>query len=324
MSIKDPNAIQKACEFLVAGLPIAVPTETVYGLAVDARNPIAISRLYEIKKRPPINPLICHVSSIEMAKKYAHMDSISLYLSQYFWPGPLTLLLKLISNCDINPLTTSNLKTACFRIPCGFTRNLIKAYGHPLAIPSANLSGQISLTSAKSILSNSISKKIPLIIDGGDSEIGLESTIIEVKDDQKIYVLRPGGLEIEEIKRVSRKELNQYIEKTLVPQAPGMLESHYAPRAKVRLQVTSVNSGEALIRFANTPIKNIENTIITLDLSPSGNLKEAAFNLFNYMKIADDSGTNSIAFSKIPNHGLGIAINNRIERAAAPRSGTEI
>ncbi|MBY7649118.1 MAG: threonylcarbamoyl-AMP synthase [Candidatus Liberibacter europaeus] len=318
MSTKNPNALWKACELLESGLPIVIPTETVYGIAVDARNPSAIRRLYEIKNRPPINPLICHVSSIDMTKKYAFVDSCSLYLSQIFWPGPLTLLLDLIPENDIHPLTTSNLKTACFRVPCGFARNLIATYGYPLAMPSANISGQMSLTNAKNVLSSSIGKEIPLILDGGDSEIGLESTIIQVKDDQIIQVLRPGGLEIEEIKRVTGKELTYPIE-TSNPQAPGMLKSHYAPRAQVRLQANHVNYGEALIRFANFHVKNIEKTTISLDLSPSGNLKEAAFNLFNYMKIADESCPTSIAFTPIPNHGLGIAINNRLERAAAPR-----
>ncbi|MBL0848692.1 MAG: threonylcarbamoyl-AMP synthase [Candidatus Liberibacter ctenarytainae] len=320
MSITDSNALQKACEFLKDGLPIAIPTETVYGLAVDARNPSAIRSLYSIKNRPLINPLICHVSNIAMARKYAHFDPLSLHLAKIFWPGPLTLLLNLSFENDIHPLTTSHLKTACFRAPRGFVQNLIAAYGYPLAIPSANMSGELSLTSAQNILSSSISSKIPLILDGGNSEIGVESTIVHVADDQTIRILRPGGLEMEEIKKASGKKLvYPTIGEQSTPKAPGMLKSHYAPRAQVRLKVAHVHPGEALIRLANFPIKNIEHATIVLDLSPSGNLREAAFNLFNFMKIADNSGATSIAFSPIPNHGLGLAINNRIERAAAPR-----
>ncbi|MEG8099047.1 L-threonylcarbamoyladenylate synthase [Candidatus Liberibacter brunswickensis] len=319
ISITDSNALQKACEFLDAGLPIAIPTETVYGLAVDARNPSAIRRLYEIKKRPTINPLICHASSIPMIEKYVHIDYLSFNLAKLFWPGPLTIVLDLLEKNDIHPLATANLKTACFRIPCGFSKKLINAYGHPLTMPSANISGQISITNIKHILSSPISKEIPLIIDGGISKIGLESTIIKVKCDKRIQVLRPGGLEIERIKKAINKEL-EYFEEISNPQSPGMLTSHYAPQCCVRLRATHVNPGEALISFGNFQIKNIENAIISLNLSKKGKLQEAAFNLFNYMKTADDSGASSIAFSPIPNHGLGIAINNRLERAAAPRN----
>ncbi|ALK07169.1 L-threonylcarbamoyladenylate synthase [Candidatus Liberibacter asiaticus] len=323
MSITDSNALRKACEFLDAGLPIAIPTETVYGLAVDSRNPTAIRRLYEIKKRPAMNPLICHVSDISMVKKHASVDPLSLHLAKLFWPGPLTLVLDLLSTTDIHPLSTANLKTACFRVPCGFTKKLIETYGHPLAIPSANRSGQISITNVKHILSSSICKEIPLIIDGGISKIGLESTIVNVQCEKKVRILRPGGLEIETLKRAISVELEYCVDETSTPQSPGMLKSHYAPRSQVRLRAIHVNPREALIRFGNVPIKNIENAIISLNLSKTGKLKEAAFNLFNYMKIADDSGASSIAFSSIPNHGLGIAINNRLERAAAPRNQSQ-
>ncbi|AKK20099.1 threonylcarbamoyl-AMP synthase [Candidatus Liberibacter africanus] len=320
ISITDSNALQKACEFLDAGLPIAIPTETVYGLAVDARNPSAIRRLYEIKKRPAINPLICHVSNISMVDKYAHIDCLSLHLAKLFWPGPLTIVLNLLEKNDIHPSATANLKTACFRVPCGFAQKLISTYGYPLAMPSANISGQISITNIEHLLSSPIAREIPLIIDGGISTIGLESTIVNVQFDKKIHILRPGGLEIETIKKAISTELEYSIDETSNPQSPGTLKSHYAPKACVRLGATHVNHGEALIRFGNCPIKNIENAIISLNLSKDGKLQEAAFNLFNYMKIADDSGATSIAFSPIPNYGLGIAINNRLEKASAPRN----
>ncbi|MBA5724444.1 L-threonylcarbamoyladenylate synthase, partial [Candidatus Liberibacter sp.] len=272
------------------------------------------------KKRPAINPLICHISDVSMAKKHAYFDLISLNLSKVFWPGPLTLLLTLLPQSDIHPLTTSYLKTACFRMPCGFSRKLISTYGYPLAIPSANISGEISATSTESILSSPIGKKIPLILDGGPSEIGLESTIVKVEDNNTISILRPGGLETETIKIVAGKKLGYPMNETSTLQAPGMLKSHYAPRATVRLEATHANPREALIRFANFPVKNIKQAIISLDLSPSGDLKEAAYNLFNYLKIADTSGANSIAFTPIPRHGLGEAINDRLKRAAAPRN----
>ncbi|CAL9916156.1 Threonylcarbamoyl-AMP synthase [Candidatus Liberibacter solanacearum] len=319
MSITDSDVLQQACEFLDAGLPIVIPTETVYGLAVNARDPSAIRRLYEIKQRPPTNPLICHVSNISMVKKYAHIDALSLHLSKLFWPGPLTLVLDLLSENDIHPLAISNLNTACFRVPRGFAKKLIDTYGYPLAIPSANISGQISTTNMQHILSSPICKQIPLAIDGGISKIGLESTIVNVKNDQTIHILRPGGLEIDKIEKATGGKIEYSTSETSTPLSPGRLQSHYAPRSQVRLKATHINPGEALIRFANFPITNSKNAIISLNLSKSGKLKEAAFNLFNYMKIADDSGATSIAFSPIPNHGLGIAINNRLERAAAPR-----
>ncbi|AGA64054.1 YrdC/Sua5 family protein [Liberibacter crescens BT-1] len=322
LSITDANAIKIACEFLEAGIPIAIPTETVYGLAVDSRNPLAIRRLYEIKKRPLFNPLICHVADISMACKYVNFDPVSLRLAKAFWPGPLTLNLPLSSHNTIHPLATANLKTICIRVPCGFSNKLILAYNYPLTIPSANLSGRISLTCAKDIQAT-FGDNVPLILDGGNSKIGLESTIIKVKLDGQLQMLRPGGLEAEKIEDISETKIDRaYLSISDISkiESPGTLKSHYAPRALVRLEATHVNPGEALIRFKNMSIRNIENASLILDLSVSGNLKEAAANLFAYMKIADDTGVSSIAFTKIPNHGIGEAINDRLTRAAAPRN----
>jgi L-threonylcarbamoyladenylate synthase len=311
------EALDAACAILSEGFPIAIPTETVYGLAADATNPAAITHIYETKGRPRFNPLICHMADLAMAEEYAEFDAVSRALAEAFWPGPLTLVLPLKPQSPIHALATAGLDTVGIRVPKGFAGDLIRAFGRPLAAPSANTSGKISGTSAEHVEAD-LGTKIKLILDAGASAVGVESTIIKIEDG-KMRLLRPGGLPASEIERVAGQKLLRSKNASAAIEAPGMLASHYAPGAAVRLDATAVEADEALIRFGAVDVRGAGSARIILDLSPSGDLAEAATNLFDYMKKADASGATSIAFSPIPDEGLGEAINDRLKRAAAPR-----
>ena len=314
----DPEeSVRAAVATLGQGLPIGLPTETVYGLAADATNPAAITRIYETKGRPRFNPLICHMSDLAMAERYAVFDPISRRLAEAFWPGPLTLVLPLAPNSAIHPLATAGLDTVGIRVPQGFAGELIRAFGHPLAAPSANTSGRISATSADHV-HDDLGERISLVLDAGASTVGVESTIVKVENGE-MRLLRPGGLAAEDIERIAGLPLLRKSGATPAIEAPGMLASHYAPGAAVRLEATTIVPGEALIRFGRPQIDGAADAAIVLDLSPAGDLAEAAANLFDFMKRADASGASSIAFSTIPDEGLGEAINDRLRRAAAPR-----
>ncbi|MCZ7860089.1 L-threonylcarbamoyladenylate synthase [Agrobacterium salinitolerans] len=312
------TALQASVAELAAGQPIALPTETVYGLAADATNPAAITRIYETKGRPQFNPLICHMADIAMAERYAVFDPISLKLAKAFWPGPLTLVLPLKAGSDIHSLATAGLDTVGIRVPQGFAGDLIRRFDRPLAAPSANSSGKISPTSAAHVEAD-LGQKINLILDGGAATVGVESTIVKVEEDGRVRLLRPGGVITEDIERVAGRNLERPKKAAAAIEAPGMLASHYAPGAAVRLHAISVRPGEALIRFGGVAIAGEEMARAVLDLSPSGDLAEAAANLFDYLKAADASGADMIAITAIPTHGLGEAINDRLSRAAAPR-----
>ncbi|WP_112944636.1 MULTISPECIES: L-threonylcarbamoyladenylate synthase [unclassified Rhizobium] len=311
------QAINAACKVLGEGLPIAIPTETVYGLAADATNPAAIARIYETKGRPQFNPLICHMADLEMAETYADFDPLSQALAEAFWPGPLTIVVPLKATSGIHALATAGLDTVGIRVPKGFAGELIRAFGHPLAAPSANTSGKISATSAAHVQAD-LGDKIKLILDAGASDVGVESTIVKVEDG-KLRLLRPGGLPADEIERVAGVKLVRPKVASAAIEAPGMMASHYAPGAAVRLDAVEVRDGEALIAFGPSPVANADSAKVVLNLSESGDLAEAATNLFDYMKRADASGAATIAFSAIPDEGLGEAINDRLRRAAAPR-----
>ncbi len=315
------RALAVACETLARGLPVAIPTETVYGLAADATSPDAISRIYEMKGRPRFNPLICHIADFDMARRYVDFDPISQKLAEAFWPGPLTLILPMKPASGVHPLASAGLDTLGIRMPDGFSRSVINRYGKPLAAPSANTSGKISPTSAQHVEAD-LGGRLALILDAGPAEIGLESTIIKV-DGGEIRLLRPGGLDVADIEKVTGKTVLRPETAGAAIEAPGMLASHYAPAAAVRLNAADVKPGEVLIRFGGTAMPGEANAALVLDLSPSANLREAAANLFAYMKKADASAATTIAFGPIPNEGLGEAIIDRIERAAAPREGGE-
>ncbi|CDZ28791.1 L-threonylcarbamoyladenylate synthase [Neorhizobium galegae] len=311
------GALAQACTVLADGLPVAIPTETVYGLAADATNPTAITRIYETKGRPRFNPLICHMSDLDMAERYADFDPISRKLARAFWPGPLTLILPLKPESGIHPLATAGLDTVGIRLPKGFASELIRAFGKPLAAPSANTSGKVSPTSARHV-ADDLGDKLALIIDGGAAPVGVESTIVRVENGV-IRLLRPGGVAAEEIETATGLAVIRPEGPAAIIEAPGMLASHYAPGAAVRLNADHVETGEALIRLGSAPVKGMELAAAVFDLSPSGDLAQAAANLFDYLKRADATGAASIAVTPIPDHGLGEAINDRLARAAAPR-----
>jgi L-threonylcarbamoyladenylate synthase len=316
IEMEPERALDEAVRVLTAGEPVAIPTETVYGLAADATNPLAISRIYEVKGRPRFNPLIAHMSGLEMAELHATFDPLSRALAQAFWPGPLTLVLPLRPESPIHELCTAGLPTVGVRVPEGFAGLLISAFGAPLAAPSANTSGRISPTSAQHVAAD-LGEKIALILDGGAAGVGVESTIVKV-EGKTVRLLRPGGLDVAAIEALLGVEVERSNHAEAI-EAPGMLASHYAPQAGVRLNVDRVRQGEVFVNFGNQEIANAGEAMAKFDLSPTGDLREAAANLFAVMKKADQLDAPSIGFAPVPMDGLGEAINDRLMRAAAPR-----
>ncbi|SSC70218.1 unnamed protein product [Ciceribacter sp. T2.26MG-112.2] len=318
----DPDqgaAIDAAAAVLAEARPVAIPTETVYGLAADATDPGAITSIYETKGRPRFNPLICHMADLAMAERHATFDPLSRKLAERFWPGPLTLVLPLKAESTIHPLATAGLDTVGIRVPKGFAGELIRAFGRPLAAPSANSSGRISPTTAQHVEAD-LGERIELVIDAGPCPVGVESTIVKIEDG-RIRLLRPGGVPVEAIEEATGLAVERpNATGTAAIEAPGMLASHYAPNAHVRLDAASVMPGEALIRFGNRPVAGMDQAAAVFDLSPSRDLAEAAANLFGFLKRADQTGANGIAVTPVPDHGLGEAINDRLKRAAAPRN----
>lgn len=315
LPLKD--AFEPALALLAAGEVVALPTETVYGLAGDATNGEAVARIFEAKGRPRFNPLIVHVSSLDMARKIAVFDDASLTLAERFWPGPLTLVLTLREDYGIHPLVTAGLDTVAIRMPQGFARELIAALGRPLAAPSANSSGRISATTAGAV-NDDLGDRIGLIADGGPTPVGLESTIVKA-GPEGVRILRPGGVATDEIEAaLGVKALRGGAAGV---EAPGMLVSHYAPDAAMRLDAAEVEAGEALLAFGPQRIAGAERAVAVLNLSEAGDLREAAANLYGHMKALDRAGAAVIAVEPIPQDGLGEAIADRLQRAAAPRGG---
>lgn len=302
-----------AGNLLKDGKLVAFPTETVYGLGARADSNIAIKRIFDVKGRPTFNPLIVHVASIEMAKDIAIFDDQSNQLLKAFWPGPITFVLPLKRNSSISKLVTADLSTVAIRFPSSIiAQRILLTANTPIAAPSANLSGKISPTSANQVF-DSLNGKIDAILDGGVSQVGLESTIISTNP---IRILRPGSITREKLESIGDVTLlNEDRDSTIT--APGQLKSHYAPISNVRLNVDYPSSHEILLGFGN-----IQNA--TLNLSPSANLSEAASNLFRMLseidQIAIKNGIQTIAISPIPQKGIGDAINDRIERAAADKA----
>ncbi|MET0313243.1 MAG: L-threonylcarbamoyladenylate synthase, partial [Hansschlegelia sp.] len=243
--LKSGEAIERALALLAAGEVVAIPTETVYGLAGDASNGEAVARIFEAKGRPRFNPLIAHVSDMAMAKSLALFDPLSEELAEAFWPGPLTLVLPLAQGATVHPLVTAGLDTLALRMPQGFGAELIGRLGRPLAAPSANSSGKITGTSAGAVEAD-LGRRIPLIVDGGPTPVGVESTIVKVEDG-RVRLLRPGGIAAEAIEAVAGSALLRSNGAGI--EAPGMMASHYAPGAAVRIAATEVREGESLLAF---------------------------------------------------------------------------
>jgi len=309
------EAMDEALALLRAGEIVAIPTETVYGLAGDATNGAAVAKIFEAKGRPRFNPLIAHVATMAMAEEIAEFDPLSRKLAEKFWPGPLTLVLPLKPGSAIHPLVTAGLDTIALRMPRGFGAKLIERLARPLAAPSANSSGRISPTTAAAV-ADDLGDRIRLVVDGGSTPVGLESTIVKVEDG-KLRLLRPGGIAAEELEAAAGAALVRGAKNGV--EAPGMLASHYAPGALVRLNAQDVAASEALLAFGPQRAKNAEGAAAVLNLSETGDLREAASNLFSHLQALDRSGAKMIAVEPIPHEGLGEAINDRLSRAAAPR-----
>ena len=298
--------IALAAARLAAGECVAFPTETVYGLGAAARNGTAVAQIFEAKGRPSFNPLIAHVASVDMARTLVDWSDSADILARAFWPGPLTLVLPLAAGHEISPLVTTGLNTLAVRMPAHPTaQSLLRALDAPIAAPSANVSGRISPTTADHVLAG-LSGKIAAVLDGGPCAVGLESTIIGL--DGRATLLRPGGIPVEQIETALGHPLAAPGDKIT---APGQMTSHYAPRAPLRMNATSPDPGEIFLGFGD-----IDGP---MSLSRSGDLIEAAAALFECLHRLDRSGQ-PIAVAPIPNHGLGRAINDRLERAAAKRN----
>ena len=312
----DADAIQPSIDVLRRGGLVAIPTETVYGLAADATHGAGVAAIFAAKGRPSFNPLIAHVSGFDMGQRYVSFDPKSRALAERFWPGPLTLVLPLRENSGIHPLVTAGLSTLAVRMPRGPIGEIISRLGHPIAAPSANTSGKISATSAEAVASD-LGQKVDLILDAGPCAVGLESTIVKI-DGEQAYLLRPGGLAAEDIEQFLGQKLERMDQRAAI-QAPGMMATHYAPEASMRLNVDHVQPGEALLAFGPNRALGADKSVALLNLSQTGDLREAAVNLFGFMKQLDGVGAQMIAVEPIPLHGLGEAINDRLNRAAAPR-----
>jgi L-threonylcarbamoyladenylate synthase len=311
----------KAARCLAEGGLVAFPTETVYGLGADATNGSAIARLYEAKGRPLFNPLISHVEGLSSAHRLARFDATAITLAQAFWPGPLTLVLPKREGCEVADLATAGLETIAIRVPAHpVAHAILKALGKPVVAPSANLSGHVSPTTAAHVQSD-LAGRIDLIIDGGPVEVGVESTIVGCFDQPML--LRPGGLPREAIERVLGRPLARPAleaeSNDSQPLAPGMLTSHYAPRARVRLNAQGVSLGEALLAFGPALVPGHDKAVTVLNLSERGDPAEAATRLFGYLRTLDATSAETIAVMPVPMEGLGEAINDRLRRAAAGR-----
>lgn len=315
----DPAAVVLAARTLASDALVALPTETVYGLGADATRGEAVAQIFAAKGRPHFNPLIAHVDSLAMAQTIAVFEPLAVTLADHFWPGPLTLVLPVAHASGLHPLVTAGLDTVALRQPRGVMADVISALGRPVAAPSANPSGRLSPTSARAV-ADGLGSKVPLILDGGDCAVGVESTIIAVSGGQ-MHLLRPGGVPVEEIETVTGQPVIRDPSGSGKPvQAPGQLLSHYAPNAWLRLNADAVLPGEALLAFGGLTITGAHTAVAVQNLSPQGDLVEAAANLFAMLAGLDASGAQCIAVAPVPDHGLGLAINDRLRRAAAPRT----
>ncbi|MBF9195441.1 threonylcarbamoyl-AMP synthase [Microvirga sp. BT290] len=314
----DEAGLARAAEILRRGGLVAFPTETVYGLGADATDSQAVAGIYAAKDRPSFNPLISHLDSFEAARTQGVFDEMARRLAEAFWPGPLTLVVPVAPTCTISDLARAGLDSVGLRVPAHpLAHALLQKTGRPVAAPSANRSGRVSPTDADHVLGD-LDGRIDAVLDGGSSQVGLESTIVACLGGAP-RLLRPGGVPREAIEALIGMRLEVGSEGGGAPLAPGMLASHYAPRARVRLNAASVEAGEAVLLFGPKAPEGADAARITLNLSKNGDLVEAAAHLFSYLRQLDASGAATIAVSPIPETGLGEAINDRLRRAAAER-----
>ncbi|MCX5497429.1 L-threonylcarbamoyladenylate synthase [Kaistia dalseonensis] len=315
----DPAALSEAVAILRAGGLVGMPTETVYGLAADAARSEAVARIYAAKGRPRFNPLIAHVADIESAERLVHFGPLARRLAMAFWPGPLTLVLPKRADAPVSDLVTAGLDTLAIRIPAHpAAQALLRAFGGALAAPSANRSGHVSATTAAHV-ADDLGAAVGIVLDAGASPVGVESTILAVTDDD-VVLLRAGGVARADIERVVGKPVAfAALDDPEAPVAPGQLASHYAPDAAVRLNAMAVLPGEALIAFGPALPAGAEQAAAIVNLSPRGDLVEAATRLFSALRELDGKAA-TIAVAPIPAVGLGEAIVDRLSRAAAPRT----
>lgn len=310
------RGVRAAVGLLAAGELVAFPTETVYGLGADALNPRAVAAVFAAKGRPSNNPLIVHVAGREAAEAVARLTEAARVLADRFWPGPLTLVLPRRADAGLAEAATAGLATVAVRVPAHpLARRLVAAFGGPLVGPSANPSGQVSPTTREHVL-DGLGGRIAAVLDGGACPVGVESTIVGF-DGGRAVLLRPGGLPAETIEAVLGAPLAERAASAAVS-APGQLASHYAPAVAVRLGAERPGSDEIWLGFGPDGREG-------LNLSPTGDLGEAAANLFAHLRAADalaaERGARGIAVAPVPEGGLGRAINDRLARAAAPRQG---
>lgn len=317
----DAAGIAEAARLLRAGGLVALPTETVYGLACDATDPRAVANLYAAKGRPSFNPLIAHVPDLAAARHVGLLTPAADTLARHFWPGPLTLVVPALEEATC-ALARAGLASVALRVPAHpVAQAVLTAAGRPIAAPSANRSGHVSPTTAAHVYAD-LDGRIDLILDAGPCSVGVESTILDCTGESPV-MLRPGGLPREAIEAALKGSLADRAAEGVAnddaPLAPGMLASHYAPSVPVRLGAQEVLPGEALLTFAGARPSGSERAAVVRDLSPAGDLVEAAANLFAFLRDLDRVGACGIAVVPLPGHGLGEAIADRLRRAAAPR-----
>ena len=302
----DASSLDEAARILLAGGLVAVPTETVYGVAADATNGAAVAAIFTAKGRPSFNPLICHVASVAMAESLADFTPLARRLAERFWPGPLTLVLPCKPDCPVHDLATAGLPSIGLRIPQHIaTLEIISRVGRPLAAPSANPSEQLSPTTAAHVATG-LGPHIDLIVDGGAAIAGVESTIIAPGESHAV-MLRPGAIARSDIELLTGPLRSPEASDGIL--APGMMKRHYAPRARLRMDASHAESGEAFLAFGSPP----PGVLPSLNLSIRGDLIEAASNLFAMLRTLDESHA-MIAVQTIPEAGLGEAINDRLRR----------
>jgi L-threonylcarbamoyladenylate synthase len=318
-----PAAIARAARLLARGHLVAMPTETVYGLAGDATRRGAVARIYAAKGRPAFNPLIVHVASIAAVQRFAILDARARVLAEHFWPGPMTLVLKRKPGAAIPRAVAAGRDTLAIRVPSHpVAQRLLRRLGRPVAAPSANRSGRVSPTAARHVAA-SLGKYVALILDAGSAPVGLESTVIDVSHGG-VHILRPGAVTREAIEAAigpTGLGVGSSVEATgsAARASPGQLASHYAPRLPLRLGAASPRDGEAYLAFGAVPAGVSGDRMV--NLSARGDLVEAAANLFAALHALDRPGFTAIAVAPIPETGIGVAINDRLRRAAAPRAG---
>jgi L-threonylcarbamoyladenylate synthase len=318
MTIVQPTEenLRLAALRLREGCLVAFPTETVYGLGADATSGLAVAEIFAAKGRPRFNPLIVHLADATLVGDYATVTPLAQRLAAALWPGPLTLVLQKVPGCALTDLVSAGQDSVALRVPDHpVARAVLKETGRPLAAPSANRSGHVSPTLAQHVAAD-LGDRVATILDGGPTDYGLESTVIDARGETPV-LLRPGAIPAEAIEAVLGMPLVRSAQDVNAPRSPGLLASHYAPQAGVRLNATSVAPGEALLAFGPNPLSTSGPAI---NLSESGDLSEAAARFFAALRWLDQSGAEMIAVMPIPTHGLGEAINDRLLRAAAPRT----